>query len=51
MAAPGNHGEPAGASDMAEHLRTWKLFTALIRWTLAGCGLLLVLLLAFRTHG
>lgn len=37
--------------DLSEHRRTWRLFVAFFKWHLAGLFVLLVLLLAFRTHG
>jgi hypothetical protein len=35
--------------DMGEHLRTWRLFVSLLKWHVAGIGLILLALLLFRT--
>ncbi|MGC9952959.1 MAG: aa3-type cytochrome c oxidase subunit IV [Rhizomicrobium sp.] len=51
MAARGDTGDRAGTTDISEHLRTWKHFTWLIKWSLIGIGLIMVLLAIFRTHG
>ena len=49
MAVDDDHG--AGSSmDLADHLRTWRQFTGLIKWSIAGIGLIMLVLLIFRTH-
>jgi hypothetical protein len=42
--------EPA-TIDMAERVRTWRLFVAFFKWHLVVLGGLLLILLIFRTHG
>jgi len=44
------HAANRTSADMGEHLRTWRLFLRVIKWNLFGAALLLLLLLAFRTH-
>ena len=51
MAARGDTCDHTGKMDIGEHLRTWKLFTGLIKWSLIGIGLVMVWLAVFRTHG
>jgi hypothetical protein len=51
MAAHGNTGDRAGTMDIGEHLRTWRLFTRLIKWSLIGIGLVMAYLAIFHTHG
>ena len=51
MAARGDTGDHTGKMDIGEHLRTWKLFTRLIKWSLIGIGLVMAWLAVFRTHG
>jgi hypothetical protein len=36
--------------DMGEHLRTWRLFTSMIKWNLIGAAILMLGLLLFRTN-
>jgi hypothetical protein len=50
MAARGNTSDRADKMDIGEHLRTWRLFTGLIKWFLIGIGLIMALLAIFRTH-
>ena len=50
MAAHGEHSQSV-SGDFAEHVRTWKGFTTFIKWSMAGIGLLMVLLAVFRTNG
>jgi hypothetical protein len=40
-----------GAMDLSDHIRTWKGFTALIKWSLLAIALVMLFLFAFRTHG
>ncbi|GAA0525305.1 hypothetical protein FHS83_001920 [Rhizomicrobium palustre] len=42
--------ETRATMEMGEQLRTWRLFLSLAKWHILGLGLLLLLLLAFRTH-
>ncbi len=51
MAAHGDTGDGAGTTDISEHLRTWRLFTWIIKWSLVGIGLVMAFLAIFRTHG
>jgi hypothetical protein len=51
MAARGDTSDHTDKMDIGEHLRTWKLFTRLIKWSLIGIGLIMTLLVVFRTHG
>lgn len=46
-----SHPSGHGHMDMAEHVKTWKGFTRLIRWGIAANVVLLVFLAIFRTHG
>jgi len=50
MAEPGEHDDLSNATDIGEHVRTWKSFTALIKWNLVAAAILMLLLLIFRTH-
>ncbi len=50
MAAHTEHGD-SGTSDLGDHQRTWKGFTGLIKWSLAGILFIMALLAIFRTHG
>lgn len=43
--------EPHATADMGEHLRTWRLFVSMLKWNLVALGVLMLALLAFRTHG
>lgn len=40
-----------GHMDMADHMKTWKSFTRLVRWGIIANVVLLVFLAIFRTHG
>jgi len=51
MAAHGDHGDQQGTMDISHHQRTWKAFTKLVFWSAASIGLVMFLLLLFRTHG
>ena len=51
MAAHGDKGDHTSTMDIGEHLRTWKHFTWLIKWSLIGIGLIMALLAIFRIHG
>lgn len=39
-----------GQIAMGEHLRTWRLFTSLVKWGIITNVALLVFLAIFRTH-
>ena len=41
--------EPA-STDMGEHVRTWRLFTSIIKWNIIGAAVIMLGLLLFRTH-
>jgi hypothetical protein len=43
--------EPATMADIGEHVRTWRMFLAKLRWAVVTVVILLLLLLVFRTHG
>ncbi len=45
------HENPPAAMDMGEHLRTWRQFLSLVKWTLIAAAVLMILLLMFRAHG
>ena len=49
MAVEDDHGA-GGSTDFVEHLRTWRQFTGLVKWSIIGIGLIMVLLFIFRTH-
>ena len=51
MAAHEDQHDSAGSMDISDHVRTWKLFTGLVKWSMAGIALLMLVLLIFRTHG
>jgi len=51
MAAHGDSGEPTGTMDITDHIRTWKGFTSLVKWSMGGIVLIMLFLLIFRTHG
>ena len=51
MAAHGDHGDQQGTMDISHHQRTWKAFTKLVFWSADSIGLVMFLLLIFRSHG
>jgi hypothetical protein len=54
MAGNTEHSSDMGstdATDMAEHIRTWKGFIRFLQWQVAGVVIVLVFLAIFRTHG
>lgn len=51
MAAHGDKGGQTGAMDIGEHLRTWKHFLWLIKWSLIAIAVIMAFLAIFRTHG
>jgi hypothetical protein len=46
----GAHDETSGFAEMSEYIRTWRLFTALIKWDVLGAAAPMLLLPAFRTN-
>jgi hypothetical protein len=48
MAEHGDHREMP--LDLGEHLRTWRLFTSVIKWNLVAAAIVMLLLLLFRTN-
>ena len=51
MTEHGDHEEVSGSMDISAHVRTWKLFTSLIKWNIVAAAILMLLLLVFRTNG
>lgn len=49
MAVEDDHNA-GGSMDLVDHLRTWRQFTGLIKWSIVSIGLIMVLLFIFRTH-
>lgn len=49
MAVHGHTSQQPGAMDISEHVRTWKAFTGLMKWSMSAIGILLLVLLIFRT--
>ena len=49
MAVEDDHSA-GGSMDLADHLRTWRQFTGLIKWSIAGIGFIMLVLFVFRTH-
>ncbi len=49
MAVEDDHSV-GGSMDLADHLRTWRQFTGLIKWSIAGIGFIMLILFVFRTH-
>ncbi|MDE2183919.1 MAG: aa3-type cytochrome c oxidase subunit IV [Alphaproteobacteria bacterium] len=37
-----------GAMDISDHVRTWKAFTGLVKWSAAAIAAIMLLLLVFR---
>lgn len=50
MAAHGDNAE-TGTMDISDHIRTWKGFTSLIKWSMLSIAVIMLFLLFFRTHG
>ena len=46
MAEHGDHRE----TDLGEQLRTWRLFTSVIKWNLVAAAIVMLFLLLFRTN-
>jgi hypothetical protein len=51
MAHDAGHDADKGSMDISEHVKTWNLFLALVKWVIIGNVVLLLGLLIFRTHG
>ncbi|HEY0105044.1 MAG TPA: aa3-type cytochrome c oxidase subunit IV [Rhizomicrobium sp.] len=53
MAAHGDsHGDyTPGTMDISEHVKAWAGFTAFVKWSAIGIGLIMIGLALFRTHG
>ena len=49
MAATDDHAA-GGTMDLGEHMRTWKQFLGLIKWSLGSIAVLMLFLFIFRTH-
>ena len=50
MAEHGDHREESSSPDLGEHLRTWRLFTSVIKWNLVAAAIVMLFLLLFRTN-
>jgi hypothetical protein len=50
MAAHGD-SEQSGTMDISDHIRTWKAFTGLIKWSVLSIAVIMLFLFFFRTHG
>ncbi len=50
MAAHGNDLQTTGGMDISQHVKTWKGFTSLVKWSLFGILLIMIFLAIFRTH-
>jgi hypothetical protein len=51
MQSEQNHASDSGHTEMAEHIRTWNGFLALMKWLVISSVGLLIFLAIFRTHG
>ena len=49
MSVSDEHGA-GGTMDMGEHLRTWRQFVGLVKWSIGSIALVMLLLFIFRTH-
>jgi hypothetical protein len=49
MAVEDDHGS-GGSMDLADHLKTWQQFTGLIKGSIVGIGVIMLILFVFRTH-
>ena len=47
----GDHGYEPGTMDISQHKKAWTGFVKFVEWSLIGIGLLMFLLMIFRTHG
>ena len=50
MAERTEHGSSSGSTDLTEHLRTWKGFLVLIKWSVIAILLIMGLMAIFRVH-
>lgn len=46
-----DHGYEPGHMDITQHKKTWAGFVKFINISLASIGVLMLLMLIFRTHG
>jgi len=47
-----SHGDyQPGTMDISQHVKAWTGFTAFVKWSMIGIGLVMVFLAFFRTHG
>jgi hypothetical protein len=51
MQSEHQYAPDSGNADMAEHLKTWHGFLALMKWLVIANVALLIFLAIFRTHG
>jgi hypothetical protein len=47
----GDHGNGGGTMDITQHKKAWAGFVKFIEWSIVSIGLLMFLLMLFRTHG
>lgn len=40
-----------GTMDMSAHIKGWQGFTTFVKYSMAGIGLIMIILAIFRTHG
>lgn len=45
-----SHADGRGQMDIREQLKTWNMFSELVKWGIIGNVALLVFLAIFRTH-
>ena len=50
MDGHGEHEQASSSMDIGEHTRTWRHFTAMIKWNLVAAAIIMLLLLIFRTN-
>jgi hypothetical protein len=47
----GNLGYEPGAMDISQHKKTWAGFVRFTSWSIVLIGILMFVLMLFRTHG
>lgn len=47
----GEHGYEPGHMDISQNKKAWVGFVKFVEWSLIGIGVLMVLMLVFRTNG
>jgi hypothetical protein len=47
----GGHGYEPGHMDISQHRKTWSGFVRFTAWSLGLIGMLMFVLMLFRTHG